>query len=90
MFTKGMKKGTIRFALKSETARDAKIAGSFSNWQPIPMSKQKNGTFAVTVEAQPGLHEYKFILDGQWVADPDNQNRSPNQYGSVNSIADVR
>ena len=88
MFTKGRKNGTIRFSYSSQDgARKVCLAGSFSQWQPVTMRKQKNGSFAVTVEVPAGTHEYRFIVDGRWTTDPDNESYVPNPYGSANSIA---
>ena len=37
------------------------------------MTKNEHGIWSVTVEdVAPGLHEYKFFVDGQWVTDPCN------------------
>ena len=91
MFQNGSRKGMIRFCLKADKAvKDAQLAGSFSSWKPLTMKKQKDGIFVAEVTVQPGTHEYKFICDGQWVADPDNSFRAINPYGSVNSVAVVR
>jgi len=64
-------------------------AGTFSDWQPVQMRKQKDGSFVANVPAQPGNHEYKFIIDGEWVVDPDNGAWALNPYGTLNSLAIV-
>jgi hypothetical protein len=53
------------------------------------MKKQKDGSFALEVLLPPGEHEYKFLVDGQWMADPDHSRCAPNPYGSFNSVAKV-
>jgi 1,4-alpha-glucan branching enzyme len=63
------------------------VAGSFSQWKPLPMKKQRDGGFAVTVPVPSGTHEYRFIVDGNWTTDPDNDSYVLNPYGSVNSVA---
>lgn len=61
----------IRFALFSPGAAEAAVAGSFSEWEPVPMKALGGGTFALDVPAPEGTHEYKFVLDqNQWTADP--------------------
>jgi retinol-binding protein 3 len=35
------------------------------------MEKDGN-TWVATVETEPGKTGYKFIVDGQWITDPDN------------------
>ena len=44
------------------------------------------GTYSCTVCLKPGTYEYKFIVDGQWLMDPGNQNFVPNDQGSLNSV----
>jgi type 1 glutamine amidotransferase len=37
----------------------------------------------------PGTFEYKFLVDGQWVADPRNERVCLNSFGTTNSIVRV-
>ena len=90
MFAKGTKKGTLRFAIKpAAKAKQALLAGSFNQWKPVAMAKQKDGSFAITVPVSSGVHQYKFVVDGQWIADPDHNVCAPNPYGGANSIVRV-
>ena len=90
MYEKGRKKGTVRFAIKPDDgAKQVAVVGTFSQWQPVRMRKQKSGSFVANVEAQPGSHEYKFIIDGEWVVDPDHGAWALNPYGTLNSVAVV-
>ncbi len=90
MLTKGNTKGTIRFALKpSHSPKIVQLAGDFNNWKPIQMRGEANRVFAIDVPLRSGSHQYKFIVDGQWVPDPDNTLSTPNSYGTVNSVARV-
>jgi hypothetical protein len=44
----------------------------------------------VTVRLSPGIHEYKFVVDGaEWREDASNPNRVPNAYGTFNSVCEV-
>ena len=88
MFSKGQRKGTIRFQIKTpNNAKKVSLAGDFNNWTPTPMRRQKDGSFAVTVKLGAGTHEYKFIVDNDWVVDPDNGAWALNPFGTVNSVA---
>jgi len=88
MVTKGQKDGTIRFSLRSPGgAQEVLVAGSFSHWKPLAMKRQRDGSFALTVAVPLGTHEYRFIVDGNWTPDPDNDTYVLNPYGSVNSVA---
>lgn len=66
------------------------LAGDFNGWDPaaLPMSKRA-GMFVTRVELEPGEHQYKFLVDGQWVTDPAAEAHAPNGFGSVNSVVRV-
>ena len=88
MFTKGQKSGTIRFTLQWPSgAREVSVAGSFSQWKPLSMRRQRDGSFTLTTAVPAGTHEYRFVVDGNWTTDPDNASYVLNPYGSANSVA---
>ena len=90
MYGKGRKKGAVRFSVQANGgAKHVAVVGTFSDWKPVRMRKQKDGSFVANVEAQPGSHEYKFIIEGDWVVDPDNGAWALNPYGTLNSVAVV-
>ena len=90
MYKKGSKSGTTRFSVKADKgAREVLLAGDFTNWAPVRMKKAKTGSFGVTLAIPRGSHEYKFIVDGCWVTDPDNAAYAANPYGTVNSLLRV-
>lgn len=90
MYGKGRKKGAVRFSVHANGgAKSVAVVGTFSDWKPVRMRKQKDGSFVANVEAQPGSYEYKFIIDGNWVVDPDNGAWALNPYGTLNSVAVV-
>lgn len=86
MYGKGRKKGTVRIAHRAANARSVAVAGSFSNWEPIRLRKQKDGSYVANVAIAPGSYEYKFIVDGDWQVDPDNSAWALNPYGTLNSL----
>jgi 1,4-alpha-glucan branching enzyme len=91
MFEMGRKKGTVKFVLPANGGtHKVQLAGDFSAWQPVVMRKQKDGSYMATVELGPGTYEYKFLLDGEWVVDPDNNAWALNPFGTVNSVAQVQ
>lgn len=88
MISKGQKKGTLKFSMKpANGAKEVAVAGDFTGWKPVQMKKQKDGSFSLMVALSEGAHEYKFIVDGQWVVDPDNNKWALNPYGTLNSVA---
>jgi len=68
---------TARFYLPaSTTAHKAYIAGNFNGWSTTqtPMQRVNDG-WMVYVDLKPGKYSYKFIVDGEWINDPNNKLR---------------
>ena len=87
MILKGRKKGTVRFSIRpAQDARQAYLAGEFSEWNPIRMRKRA-GEFSVSIAVEPGTYQYKYVIDDQWVPDPDNSNWAISDCNTVNSVA---
>jgi hypothetical protein len=57
---------TIRLALPGyPDAREVFVAGSFNNWEPNANRMERNGSlWMATIDAEPGRHGYKFVVDG--------------------------
>ena len=90
MISLGRKKGTMRFALKAEgDIKKVQVAGTFSGWEPVALRKQRSGMFVRNLELPLGKHEYKFISDGRWHHDPDNEDSTCNEHGSLNSLLKI-
>ncbi|NNF07855.1 MAG: hypothetical protein HKN21_13915, partial [Candidatus Eisenbacteria bacterium] len=68
--------GGIRFVYEGDYAGSVSVAGDFNGWNGTATPMTKSGdVWSVVVSLGPGTHEYKFVVDGQWVADPDNPTR---------------
>ena len=80
----------VRFVLPFLEAREVCLVGSFNDWNPTaaPMAEVAEG-WALELELPAGAHEYLFIADGRWVADPNNPDSRPNPFGGVNSLVEV-
>lgn len=65
--------------------KEVYLAGNFNQWKPEPMAKSDAG-FLTTVKLDPGVYQYKFIVDGQWLADPSASENTQNEFGTANSV----
>lgn len=70
--------------------RDAKtvfLAGSFNNWEKkeLKMAKTSEG-WVLPMFLKEGTHAYKFVVDGEWVTDPENPVVRPDGGGNFNSF----
>ena len=91
MISRGRKKGTTRFAMSpGNGVKKVALAGDFNGWTPTTMRKQKDGTFVANLALSPGSYDYKFIMDGQWVVDPDNSAWAMNPFGTLNSVVHAK
>jgi 1,4-alpha-glucan branching enzyme len=83
---------TAEFKLNAPHAKMVNIAGSFNNWNPKKLSAKKDakGNWTVKINLKPGKYEYKFLVDGNWINDPNCRAYSPNPFGSSNSVIEVR
>jgi 1,4-alpha-glucan branching enzyme len=64
------------------------VAGSFNEWKPeqTPLVPQGNGRWVGDLAVKPGRHEYLFVVDGQWVPDPNAKETVANPFGGQNSV----
>ena len=82
-------KKSATFALEAPSVQQVSIAGSFNNWEPQAMTKDRGETWRITIQLMPGTYEYKFLVDGQWRDDSNNPRKRPNEFGGYNSICEV-
>jgi retinol-binding protein 3 len=83
--------GKVTFRLRGHTeAREVLLAGDFTRWgqNPIPMVKETEGWLA-RLDLDPGKHQYKFVVDNEWILDPDNPQQETDPEGYVNSVRTV-
>jgi 1,4-alpha-glucan branching enzyme len=81
----------VDLAVDFPDADSVSLAGEFNNWDPTanPMEKGPDGLWHATVDLSPGSYQYKFVVDGDWVADPSNSETIDDGYGGVNSVLTV-
>lgn len=78
----------IEFSLNRPNAKSVFLAGEFNNWSTnaTPMHKRFNGDWVVPLQLKTGRYQYKFIVDGNWIVDPDNPVQIDDGYGGKNSL----
>lgn len=84
----------VRFEFQAPlTAQRVALVGDFSAWNHWShmMRKSASGLWETTVELAPGRYQYKFLVnDNQWLTDPKAQVKASNQYGTDNSVIEVK
>ena len=69
-------------------ARHVAVAGSFNDWRPAatPMVPMGRGWWVKGLVLPPGRYEYRLLVDGQWMPDPNAAEAAPTPDGKVNSV----
>ena len=83
--------GRVSFELVKPEAKNVYVAGDFNDWQPdrVPLVPMGNGRWVRDLTIKPGRHEYLFVVDGQWMPDPNAKESVQNPFGGWNSILGV-
>ncbi len=79
------------FKLEGRTnAKKVFVAGSFSNWEDGKLRLQKTATgWELPILLDTGTYTYRFIVDGNWIVDPSNPNKFPNEFNDFNSVISI-
>ncbi len=86
----GLKK--VSFSLTREPGQKIFLAGSFNDWEQELLAMvydENSNTYTAEVTLPCGCYEYKFVVNGEWITDPDNQNFSANDFGTLNSVISI-
>jgi hypothetical protein len=85
-------KGNTTFRLKGHpNARIVAVAGSFNEWNQSQVLCAKEPTeWVCRLDLAPGKYTYKFIIDGDWILDPDNATTEDDERGFTNSVLVVK
>lgn len=82
---------SVVISIKAPAARSVQIAGEFNNWVPeelLPPLKE-GGVWRKLYHLERGIYRYKFIVDGEWMTDPENPRFETNPYGGSDSVLEV-
>ena len=82
------KPNQVSLELVKPGAKHVCVAGSFNGWTPekSPLVPAGNGRWVGDLAVKPGRHEYLFVVDGQWVPDPNAKETVQNPFGGKNSV----
>jgi len=71
--------------------KDVRVAGDFNNWEPDQdiTTRSSDGAVEKVLKLQPGVYQYRLVVDGQWQDDASNPDRMQNLMGGYNSLLRV-
>lgn len=86
-----MTKQGVKFFYEAPNAGQVSVAGEFNDWNTSAhiMKMNNDGVWEIVIPLDSGAYMYKFVVDGNWVADPDNPKQQDDGYGGVNSLVEV-
>ncbi|MGO9203516.1 MAG: glycogen-binding domain-containing protein [Limisphaerales bacterium] len=78
----------VSLELVQPGAREVFVAGSFNEWKPdrTPLLHRGNGHWVGDLAVEAGRYEYMFVVDGQWLPDPNAKESVQNPFGGKNSL----
>ncbi|MBI2094569.1 MAG: AAA family ATPase [Candidatus Omnitrophica bacterium] len=80
------------FMFRAQGAREVHLVGDFNHWQVSPESllwQKEGGVWQKRVFLERGRYRYKFVVDGKWLTDPQNDLLEPNPYGGLDSVLEI-
>jgi len=81
-------KANYNFNLEGYTsAKRVYVSGSFNDWREKELLMQRTAAgWTIPVYLPEGTHTYRFIIDGNWITDPGNNDKLPNEFNEFNSV----
>ena len=81
----------VTFSWQAPNARQVFLAGEMNDWQAdtLPMFKNSQGQWQLTVTLEPGRWSYKIVQDGLWLTDARNPLKHSDGQGGYNSVLQV-
>jgi beta-lactamase regulating signal transducer with metallopeptidase domain len=81
-------RGNVTFRLRGfDDARVVAVAGDFNKWnQSQFLFTKEGGEWVCRVNLPAGTYQYKFIVDGDWLTDPNNRKIVHDERGIENSL----
>ncbi len=79
------------FQIAAPGADEVYLAGNFNGWEPAarPLKEGRDGVWKTTLTLPPGVYEYRFVVDGEWLDDPRCSEKAPNSMGSENCLLHI-
>lgn len=85
-------KGNTTFRLKGHAdASVVVLTGTFNEWNQSQLLFVREGDeWVCRIDLDPGVYQYKFVVDGDWLLDPSNPDTAEDEAGNVNNVIEVK
>ncbi len=82
----------VEFKVTAPGAKEIYIVGDFNHWKmndECRLSRFDDGHWEKKLGLAPGRYKYKFVVDGEWTLDTQNNDREQNAFGTFDSILKI-
>ena len=82
----------VVFSLEAPADSKVQIAGDFNNWVPESLYRSNlhgKPVWHKAIPLKPGVYAYKYVLNGNWISDPTNDNMVDDHQGGKNSLIQI-
>jgi 1,4-alpha-glucan branching enzyme len=90
--TRSARRQSVPFSTTAPLASDVRITGDFTGWTlaGIPLWDEGDGSWCTLLSLDPGIYEYRMVIDGDWADHDEARDRVSNPYGGENCVLTVR
>lgn len=84
--------GGVLFSFYGPKAQQVYLAGDFNNWsstEDFMYDADGNGLWQRVIPLKGGKHRYKFVIDGEYLTDPNNPNEESDEIGTPYSVIEL-
>jgi MinD-like ATPase involved in chromosome partitioning or flagellar assembly len=89
LFGPSVRGDEVLFRLQAPGARRVQVAGRFNDWNPALGEMRQDpisGVWSVRLRVPSGAHQYRYVVDGEWIEDPANERHEYGETGFRNSV----
>lgn len=82
----------VQFLYVAPDAETVSVAGDFNEWSDARTHLEDpdgDGIWTGEIAVSPGLHKYMFVVDGEWVTDPQADRYVDDGFGNRNALIEV-
>lgn len=76
----------VRFSVRAPDATRVEVAGTFSEWRPVPLQRTPDGDWHLEMALLPGTYEYVYLIDGRTTVPADAPARREDGFGGTNGV----
>lgn len=82
----------VLFSFYDPKAKQVYLTGDFNNWSPsndFMYDSDGNGLWQRMIPLRNGKHRYKYVIDGEYIVDPNNPQTESDEIGTPYSLLEV-